>query len=705
MFDFHNFLFTDFCLILASLFSVALFFVAKMKLRIEEALPLSTLSIVAFLYIFGIFDLLKIGFHILNFSILFLLIWGIFLARKEKKIFAENFFSPGLLIYTLWCLAIYLLYGNSSFSHHDDFNHWALVSKNTFSLDAIAVGQKSNTLYQDYPPATALMQYWISKICGYFSDSAAFFSMSLLGFSFLIYPLKNLQWKSYKITIIYFFFGILMPVIFRIDEGGGIFFYQYLMVDYLLAIMFGYALILATNIDQNFSKFSLLNLILTLCILTIVKKVGIFLAFLAMTLAVYNILKSGKKIEFFKIKSKFSDYKIETILCFLLPLIITILSWKFFLQYNSAPISYVNRGFSKTVDNLFTFDLEFPKRAGLVFEIYLRAFYGLPITSGGIQFGFLAFILFISFGAYILYKIQKDENVKRKIFTNYLIIFSFFFIYLLGHLLMYLFVLSDGESYGLSSFHRYLLFFSAGIFFFIIGVLFDRAFKKNDESAKILVIALMAATFLMGNPTFIRSLSAKDQPPEMTPKQRLIMLLEKDQKSSDPIIREWSNATLKNVRIDHYEPTANEEAIAIMGGIRRGVESEGIETNIKSFYKIIKEYVDVNDVTKSVCFFEGIPGYGYGYAMMVRNKVVPLRVERFIALENFDEEQRIRHANNFKEETKNCSYIILVGVNDVLRKNYKQFFKGQIIENGFYINESKDGNVIFALKDCSICKK
>jgi glucan phosphoethanolaminetransferase (alkaline phosphatase superfamily) len=133
------------------------------KVRFETALPLTISSIVIVFYIFGIFLNLKLALLFLYCLIPIFFIYVIYQVKRNNNVL-RKIISPGLLIYSIWILVTYYIYKNQTVIHHDDFSHWFLAISNSYNLDQIPIGIKSNVVYQDYPPGTTILAYILLKI-------------------------------------------------------------------------------------------------------------------------------------------------------------------------------------------------------------------------------------------------------------------------------------------------------------------------------------------------------------------------------------------------------------------------------------------------------------------------------------------------------------------------------------------------------------
>lgn len=490
----------DFIIVLLSLVLPSAAVVAITKRRFEEVLPLVIFSIVFSLYLFGCFDLLRSGFYIITAVMLALFVNAYFQIKRDVILFTHNLFSPGLLIYVLCCFLIFLLVNNYSFVAHDTFSHWGLAAKNTFILNTFPIGSDANTAFQDYPPATYLFQYWLLRVVGSYSESLVTYSMSLWGFALLIPLFKEVRWGDYKLILLATIFSLVFPLILLWGNSQTFTytFYTILSVDFLMGLLFGYIVFLIISLRDCKPSFELFTLALALIALVLIKKVGVVLAIIAVVLGLADIFVTGKRLGFSGGKNIIF---MKIFFCFFGPVVIAFYSWDVVIQLYDASRVTMNNAHSELLAKAVTGDRGiFPAYADEVFATYVNALYNKPLTSGAIQLSFVAVVLLLSTCIFILYYRQNDNTNKSRIFYASMLLLLFTCIYLVGHMLMYVAILSHGESVGLSSFRRYLAPLLLGVMYVLSGFLIHYASKSKNFTSRYSLALLTVLAVVSLNP-------------------------------------------------------------------------------------------------------------------------------------------------------------------------------------------------------------
>lgn len=681
--------------------------VSRFKIRFEEALPSTISFIVIWLYCFGIVGLLSAGLYIL---------WGLILAsgvitwyldgRGGIKANVFNTLTPGFFVYLLWLIWVFVQYSEANVNHHDDFSHWALAAKNTFILNAIAVGPDANTIFQDYPPGTALLAYFLLKLKGGYLEPVLLFGMSIWGYAILAYPIKFLKWKDWKTILVYAIVGFFIPVAFRLDQNSYLDYHAYLMVDYLLALIFGYGLTLAVNAGIRYQPIDLYKLVAVIFSLVLIKQAGVFLALAVWVVALYNIAFSNRAnpasngSTHTPVLKNLAAGKIPVILS-LFVFLFAYSSWKYFLKLNSVPATNIIQNFSKFSSQFLDFNFDFPKRAVDIVGIYFNALYDISLTSGPLAISFVGFYCLIIFGLGILTATTKNLSLRKSLIGNSLVMAFFLIVYLAAHLGLYVAVLSDGESYGLSSFLRYLIYFTAGIFVFGLGFSLDRGFGGSDYVFKcISYLLLLLLALSIGYPKKIEGKNNDNL------KGDVVSTLERYASSNDKYMAGWAQLELEKIGIGEFGGVVDLSVVANLNQLKGHRDSKQVDDKLVLMENVANNNKKLRIPGASLCMFEGRGGSGYGYALMLRNKLAPIHIARIQSYPSSTDAEKAWHKSLFIAAAKTCSQIFVIEPNDIIRKQYSEFFATPIVNFGLYeMTWSGDNDVKLSLKDCGACDK
>ncbi len=236
-------------------------------------LPVTVMSIIFLLYLFGVFGALPVGFYVVN--ALVAIIYGFFLVRLFKKKDVRTALLralPGLGIVA----AVYLLlnYCDKGLLAHnfDEFNHWADVVKIMTGLDDFATNPMSDSWYKSYPPATALLQYYLQKLV-LLNKGNSFVEWRLyLAYHCFLLSLFAPAIDEDRMTVFQKASVLLISIV------TPLFFFKYtydaLMVDVLISILGGITISdVAFSKDKDACYYA--RVILSVGMLTLLKDVGL----------------------------------------------------------------------------------------------------------------------------------------------------------------------------------------------------------------------------------------------------------------------------------------------------------------------------------------------------------------------------------------------------------------------------------------------
>ena len=143
-----------------SILSGSFLFTSKNGRRLEEFLPITNLSVVMVLYLFGLIGILEYGvWAILAIIAAIYAYIGYVLVKRHKPL--RNFLSPLLAVFIL--LFVVLIYANFGMlaTAIDEMSHWMECVKSMSFLNDFNTNSKSHDYYNSYPPGMALLQYYV----------------------------------------------------------------------------------------------------------------------------------------------------------------------------------------------------------------------------------------------------------------------------------------------------------------------------------------------------------------------------------------------------------------------------------------------------------------------------------------------------------------------------------------------------------------
>ena len=502
--------------------SVTLFF----KRRFEEVIAPVIFSVIITVYVFGLlFDNLSIGVLLIQaiaaMSIIPLFYWFHKARRNSEakdKILQhvrQYMLTPGFLCWTIMFVIVFVVYFNKILAGWDEFSHWGLVVKNMFVFDKFGNYSESTTSFRDYPPGTALWQYFTAKVFSrqlgenhiyhamgwlIISLQASFlkvFSADAVNSSLSVCsPLQNGIIKRWGNRLIHCvsdkkvreaFFAMLIIMFVPLLFTQYIFIYfNSIYVDIILGILFAY--ILASGFtEKKFDAFFYINLFLSVSVICLTKAIGVFLAAAALLIILGFQLTEWKK-------EKSPRSKLQVILLTLsgiLGLIVGKASWSIYLTHTDTPKAWNTKPL--TIASI----LSLAKGKGQPYQYvtiknFFKAVFEFPIGIFGTVVGWLT-VLIISL-IYLRRKL-KDRQAAKKITFYVSGCFVFTLIYVIGLLALYLFTFTEYDAINTAAYNRYLSTALVGTFVFLTVCILAHFFNTVLQLKK--PIALLCLIFFV----------------------------------------------------------------------------------------------------------------------------------------------------------------------------------------------------------------
>lgn len=428
------------------------------KRRFEETIAVSFMGISLMLYFGGLFNLLE-GFFWMSVSFLIILWLICFIGMfKYSKNFFNYFITPGFIIFMCFFLLLIILQDNLLLLNWDEFSHWALTAKSTYYLNQLSSLPNTQVMFKDYPPGSALFEYFWVKFTG-FKESSLVMAYSTLLLSMLIIGTKKISWKNWKRGIIYIVLILPIPLIFYANA------YASILIDPLLGITFSYGLI-SLFIEERIDLFISFRTAITLSFLILLKSTGILGAVFILIFAYLDRQLNNKSYK-----------KSAYLILFVFP-IITQVSWKVHLYLNKVTATfYTDDAFiNKVISCLLGRGPEYYK---FVMISFIKAIFNKPLTDNVVEISLWTYIaLFIFLSVMIMGLIHSTSEMKRyKLMIS--ILFTYGIIYFLSVVIMYLFIFDEFQGKVLAAYVRYSNVYNLSILVILMLTAFNYA-NKDD---------------------------------------------------------------------------------------------------------------------------------------------------------------------------------------------------------------------------------
>ncbi len=456
--------------------------------RYEEIFPITVLSIIVYLYIFYLFDLLFLGYYLL--LCLIMIIYIIFFYKliksstEIKKNVFHNFFTPGFIIFLIVYIILFFITNNREVLLWDELRLWGAYPKILYYNGSLQLGKNALLLeqMQSYEPAMPLFQFFIQKLLLQYKESHLFFAYALLGVTAFMPLTKGITYKKWHNIPLMVCLIILLPLILSNSNHDSLIYYKTLFIDPIIGIFFCFALYLSLNTSMN-RKIRYMTFLLSLSVLTLFKDIGIIFA-------VASAL-SFIAIEFFVQKNK----KIIYLITPLLVIGLVFGSWKLVQNIVGTPNIYTD---NITLNSLKDLVINPNENQKIIIKNYLNQFnngiiyqkatanYNKFLTSTNLII--LLTILFISL------VIIKPKGEKSKIIITYISYLIGCFTFFLGLILVYIFSIK-----GVPSFLRYVSTIFVTGFMLLYFIIVNDFIKNSDlnKKYKLFMIIVLFISFMI----------------------------------------------------------------------------------------------------------------------------------------------------------------------------------------------------------------
>lgn len=429
--------------------------------------------------------------------------------------------------------------------YFDNFTHWRLITKFLLYNSHFPTAADPIIEYSTYPVGSSVFIWYVCKIIGTVDDGQALFAQSLLSLSCGITIFSFTDSKDKKISlylkIIALLFALGITTCYSGLENG----ITSLLVDRLLSAL-GIAAFSAALYNRDDIKKAVIFSSPIAVMATCVKASGIFFALTTAVLILYLARRKGC-----------GRRSYIYALCSLAPAIVFTIIWKIhtsivFKDSSNAPHAISKDHYSsilseKTPDNIRTICRMFAE------EVFLHNIVFVLVA--------VAFLIFV-----LLMKVSADKELKKSEALFYAVyLLSFYILYQLGNLAMYIFSMPWIEAQRLCWYQRYVMTidaFSSGIIliFFMrnIGALPEIKLKLRTSGLVFMLLPLFVLPLQL---TGLGSLFIR---PERSDEERLAdtvrSICEEYELPQDPDVRYLVCFSENEAWLDNIEPTVANHA-------------------------------------------------------------------------------------------------------------------------------------------------
>jgi hypothetical protein len=413
--------------------------------KYEETIPITSSMIVVILFLFGIIGNMRLGAiavcTISTAIILFSIAWIII--KKKIRTFIGNFFTSSFVFFGILCVAIVYLNVGRMASKWDEFSHWADIVKVFTTLDDFGTNAKADSMFEYYPPAMSLFQYFCEKVYIWFGNGT--YSEWRMYAAYQIFALTYIMPFLNKRKIYFYLVSIVTILNFPLIYYNT--FYESLYIDQFLGILSGTGLA-TVFISREKDAFYTLRVLLTCIILTLSKDAGLFFAVTLACAYVWDYC-SGQKGT---VRSRLPIVGMS-VCSFLIPKLL----WNGYLKLHDANPTSVPVDFKVLIQIILN---KVDNYQRTTWEEFWKALFTRTVSIGntGISVSYIAVILIniVLLYAIIVLYIKSDESYSKIGKILMAIVSIQYVLYIIGLCLTYVFKFGSYEGPRLASYERYM---------------------------------------------------------------------------------------------------------------------------------------------------------------------------------------------------------------------------------------------------------
>ncbi|MDD6201610.1 MAG: hypothetical protein PUB13_01500 [Lachnospiraceae bacterium] len=467
----------------------AAFFSYLWKEDFYDTLPMATALLILLLYILAFFGKLSsIDIISIVFAGFFCIL--LFFMKKERR--KDIVVNIGKTLGNPKCLVMLIVMGTVTFLVKDriavwwdDINFWAADAKSLYYLNGFA-SKYGNVApeFGDYPPTLSLFKWWFLHFnSDGFKEGLMFAAYYCLNLIFLMPLLRKLKTRNPLLLLIGFIGLFLMPGMVDSVFATGT------CADVTMGIVYGAFLWAAFDDKGHTVSFYYIRLGLYLCILVLVKSVGIEWACFGI-LFFLLLLKQKRKEE----TPPFLGKRVRYIVGVAAAAILAEGSWLAFCLTHRRVAKLTSAGVKMAVGGNYTL----PGNTLEKMSYYLRGFSMHPMhaeKTWGIDLSSLVLLILV-IAVIIIFarkKILCQQEKRRLLLFTILTAFAAYGIIFIGHITIFAGELQYLDAAVMAiSIARYGAPFSIGMIYLLAGIFLERT--KDTVKSYLICLAIVLAT-------------------------------------------------------------------------------------------------------------------------------------------------------------------------------------------------------------------
>lgn len=466
--------------------SIASALTIKFKYKQESSIAIVFLSIALFLYISGLFNLMKYAMYIIYLLTLISFIFIIYSIIK-RKIKITDLLTINTIIYTIIILLTGFIVRNTYYVEWDEFSHWGANLKAMVQYDLFWSNDIYDGVHVVYTPIAGLVEYFFCKLNGGFAEDVSYIAINSFIITLILPVLKSLKYGIKNILkCILFWIAIYCAMLlfnFKICS---------IYTDFLLGVLFAVGMFLAYRLEGKEDKINLLLILISLPLLkdTGLLLLGIILVELFLKHIVLEIIYN-KKIT----KKEWRTF--GTLILILVIVFVFYGSWKIYCSVNNRFLDdrHDKNAISEIHIKEYIKALMLKPTINPKYTDISRTFYtelnSMPVAGNqNPTISALKVLILLDILGIILYNLFDDKKQKNKILTLWITFNIGFVLYCLLLLATFMFAFTEQEGRSLASYSRYMSTYFVGWLIASIGCI-GQLKGKNNLIMSILIVFLL----------------------------------------------------------------------------------------------------------------------------------------------------------------------------------------------------------------------
>jgi|GEM_PF-4327734 len=484
----------------ALVYALILAMALKFNKKIEETAPVAIFSVVALIYIPGIFLDLMPGLYASIVMIGVSFVYCIYKFITDKGNVVRLITSPASIALILFILFFAYFSIGRGFINTDDQIAWGRNVKGLYMYHELKNENYTGTLVY-YPLGNAIWEFFAVMTWRNYAEGIVLWAYNVYVVSLMlpIFAIVNKKNKIVKTLILTLF--VLLLLLSATEDA-----FVVLQSDTLFTMLFTYSIYLIYRYIKTFDMFYFVSIILNMFVLCLCKRLGIVFCMLSIFVAVYMLARK-----------RYSDNvtlknKILLIIDMTLVSMLAYLHYIGFSVYIIVPIIGIFGGiiFAFTFDNWNNKNVKYSFIILMIVVIlaalkieFLRTDFNKSVTLGyinnlfipaeGCEFGHsitfsFGIVLVVSFMTWYFIR-KKDDSLETKIFVPLFISLILYWIILCVVYIEMIAPSYGGTSYGDS--RRYLIQLYIPLVLYFVYYFFKRGQDKSKECFFVLLATMI----------------------------------------------------------------------------------------------------------------------------------------------------------------------------------------------------------------------